>query len=276
MLLTGAIGWDRVGDCAPAKASLFWCVFSREGRLVPRMGPTTNSGIQGALWPDIMPVQAQPACIREIGRRRNGRPGLLPSHREMPKFVGLVLASASRSRLDVLRLLGLHFRVHPAEIDERSITGQTPDDLVLELSRRKALAVAAHYRDSLIVGADSVIWHACSVLGKPADAQEARMMLRSMSGTTHTVISGITIVDCIHATHRSRVVKTQVTFRPLSLEAIDRYVATGEPIGKAGAYALQGAGAILVARIDGEYSNVYGLPITCFVDLLDELGYELL
>ncbi len=243
---------------------------------MPRTALTPDLLVQGALWPDILPVQAQPARIREVGRRHKGRRGLLPSHRDMPKFVGLVLASGSSSRVEVLRLLGLHFRVHPAEIDERSVTCDTPDDLVLELSRRKALAVAAHYRDRLIVGADSVIWHAGSLLGKPADTEEARRMLRSMSGTTHTVTTGVTVVDCIRDTSRSRVTRTQVTFRSLSLEAIDRYVATGEPIGKAGAYALQGSGAILVARIDGEYSNVYGLPIATFVDLLGELGYELL
>ena len=240
---------------------------------MPRMALV---GDQRTLWPDIVPVRAQAARIQEVGRRRNGHPGLLPSHRDTPKFVGLVLASGSPSRLNVLRLLGLHFRVHPAEIDEASITCETPDDLVLELSRRKALAVAHHYQDSLVVGADSVIWHAGSILGKPADAEAARRMLRSMSGTTHVVSTGVTIVDCIRNAIQSRVTRTQVTFRPLSLEAIDRYIATGEPIGKAGAYALQGAGAILVARIDGEYSNVYGLPITTFVDLLGELGYELL
>jgi len=241
-----------------------------------RMGLVGGFVSQRTLWPDIVPVGTQPARIREIGRRRRGHPGLLPLHKDMPKFAGLVLASASPSRLDVLRLLGLHFRVHPADIDERSITCETPDDLVLELSRRKALDVATHYRDSLVIGADSVIWHDGSIIGKPADTEEARGMLLAMSGTTHMVITGITIVDCIRDAIQSRLAKTQVTFRPLSQEAIDRYVATGEPIGKAGAYALQGTGAILVARIDGEYSNVYGLPITTFVDLLGELGYELL
>jgi len=232
--------------------------------------------IQRGLWPDIPPVRAVPARIREVGRHCKGRLGLQPAHRDMPRFVSLVLASGSPSRLDVLRLLGLRFRVHPAEINEDAIKASTPEALVLELSRQKATAVADEYSDALVIGADSVICHEGNILGKPRDMNDAKRMLSCLSGATHEVITGLTIVDRTRCAVSSREAKTRVTFRVLSEEAIERYAATGEPLGKAGAYALQGTGALLVKRIDGEYSNVLGLPVATLVDLLDELGYELL
>jgi septum formation protein len=177
----------------------------------------------------------------------------------------LVLASASPRRHDLLRSVGLDFEVRPADIDEAVASGEDPIAYVRRLSREKASAVAAH-EGELVLAADTTVEVDGLILGKPTDAADARRMLSLLSARTHRVHTGVTV-------HRGTaadtiVVSTAVTFVALDGATIDWYVGTGEPMDKAGGYAMQGAGGGLVERIDGSVSNVIGLPLAETLNLL--------
>lgn len=187
---------------------------------------------------------------------------------------GVVLASASPRRADVLRMLGLCFSVMPADVEERRNGDERPRCYVERLSRAKAAAIAGVPAGALVIGGDTVVAIDGRVLEKPRDAAEASRMLRSLSGRTHTVYSGLAVAAGTRVA--SNVVAARVTFRDLTREFIEAYVATGEPLDKAGAYGIQGRGAVLVERIEGDFYAVMGLSAAALASLLRKVGYEYL
>ena len=179
--------------------------------------------------------------------------------------VPLVLASRSPRRRALLRQLGLDFEVRPADTSEEWPDGTAPGPAVERLASEKALAIAG--ADALVLGADTVVVLDGDVLGKPPSDAEAAAMLRRLSGRTHTVYTGLALRH--GARLRTRHAATRVTIAPLTDAEIDLYVATGSPRDKAGAYGIQDElGAVLVSRIDGEYTNVVGLPLRTLYDAL--------
>ncbi len=180
----------------------------------------------------------------------------------MPTAAPLVLASASPRRQVLLRQLGLAFDVVPAGIDETAPPGIEPSALVEHLAAEKAIAVAKTRPHRLVLGADTIVVLRGEVLGKPADADEARAMLRRLSGETHTVFTGLALV---HLASSRRIVaheETDVFVAELSDDEIAAYVATGSPLDKAGAYGIQDDyGAAFIRRIEGDYYTVVGLPL---------------
>lgn len=180
---------------------------------------------------------------------------------DLPGGVRLVLASASPRRSELLASVGLDFDVVPADIDESVAPGEAPAGYVARLSREKAAAVAGRVGiDALVVAADTTVDIGGQILEKPADSADARRMLRLLSGTTHLVHTGVTVASTTGPAE-TNVVETAVRFVEITDALVDWYVATGEPFGKAGAYAIQGAGAALVERVDGSVTNVIGLPL---------------
>jgi septum formation protein len=171
----------------------------------------------------------------------------------------LVLASASPRRRDLLQLLGLRFEVRPAEADETPRPDEAPAALVRRLATAKAAAVVSGTGDEVVIAADTVVEVDGATLGKPADPDDAAAMLRRLSGRTHRVLTGLAVRHGAGAA--TAVVVTAVSFTALTEADIAWYVATGEPLDKAGAYAIQGAGGVFVERIDGSYHNVVGLPL---------------
>jgi septum formation protein len=196
---------------------------------------------------------------------------------ELPPGTRVVLASSSPRRASLLQSVGLTFEVRPADIDETPRTDEGPIEYVRRLSTEKAAAVGrALDRPSgdalapaVLVAADTTVEMSGSILGKPADDGDAARILRSLSARTHHVHTGVTVATA--ARSRTIVVTTAVTFVDLDDAVIRAYVATGEPRGKAGAYALQGAGGALVERIDGSVTNVIGLPLAETIALLRTL-----
>ena len=229
-------------------------------------------GNQLSLWPDVLGDEPDSARIRLVGRRK----GFVPSDHETYRSVPLVLASESRSKIDILRQLGLRFVVDPADIDERSFIRDTPESMVCDLAESKARAVLPRHPGTLIIGADTVVIDANGIIGKPIDKMDARGILKRLAGSSHKVITGLVAIDGLSNSMVRKVATSVVKFRELSDLTIERYVYTGEPIGKAGGYGLQGIGALLIEKIEGEYTNVMGLPVQTFVDVLHHLGYELI
>jgi len=183
--------------------------------------------------------------------------------------VELVLASASPRRKALLEAAGVTCAVIPADVDETPEPGETPSAHVRRLARAKALEVARSEPHAVILGADTVVVIDGHILGKPADAAAARDMLRRLSGRVHQVYTGVALW---HAGEiRDAVDVTDVEMCPLSDDQIDRYVASGEPADKAGAYAIQGLASRFVSRIRGSYSTVVGLPVALVCSWLDEV-----
>ncbi|WP_047155108.1 Maf family protein [Aneurinibacillus tyrosinisolvens] len=193
----------------------------------------------------------------------------------------IILASGSPRRKELLEGLGLTFSVQPSEASETVEENVTPAEFVEILARRKALEVAARTAESgqqgtLIVGSDTVVVLNGEILGKPVDEAHAFRMLSELQGKSHTVYTGLSVVETGTGRERTGHRATQVTMRPLSAEQIKRYIATGEPMDKAGAYAIQGYGAIFISNMDGDYFSVVGLPIQLVSDFLEEFGVQLL
>jgi nucleoside triphosphate pyrophosphatase len=182
----------------------------------------------------------------------------------------IVLASRSPRRTQLLTMLGIPHEVAPADLDETPRGGEAPEALARRLAREKALAVAASRPGALVLAADTVVALGEEMLGKPESPAEAEAMLARLSGRRHRVITAVALAHAGGVGERCDV--TQVTFRPLDPETIRTYVATGEPLDKAGSYGLQGYGGVLVERIDGDCFGVIGLPIRHVVDLLAEAG----
>jgi len=174
----------------------------------------------------------------------------------------LILASSSPRRLELLRQIGVDCEVVPAEIDETPLVNETAVALVERLARAKAQKVADQYSDRTVLAADTVVFlsePSESIFGKPTDQADALRMLAALSQRSHRVATGIALNR--HKSLHSRVVITEVTFAAISPAAALQYWRSGEPLGKAGAYAIQGAGAKFVVSISGSYSNVVGLPL---------------
>lgn len=188
----------------------------------------------------------------------------------------LILASASPRRKELLEMLRVkELEIRPARGPEASHPELTPEALVKELSRHKAAEIAAQADpEDAVIGADTVVVLDGAVLGKPKDAADAKRMLTALSGRSHTVYTGVTVLR--GGTVLSRAERTEVTFRPLSEAEIDRYVATGEPLDKAGAYGAQGLASLFVEKLDGDFFNVMGLPLCLLGKMLKELGIELI
>ena len=180
----------------------------------------------------------------------------------------LILASGSPRRKEILDTMGLEFSVDISDADE-SFAG-TPEEMVLELSRRKALAVASRHSGAMILAADTLVF-GDEVLGKPHSAEEAKRMLAGLSGRWHSVYTGVTMIDTRSGKTLSRADVTRVHFVALTAQDIDAYVATGEPLDKAGAYGIQGRGGMFIDRIEGSYSNVVGLHMALVRSMLLEL-----
>ena len=187
----------------------------------------------------------------------------------------IVLASQSPRRRQLLGQMGLEFTTQSPEIDESAFHGRDARDLVETLSREKARWVARQQTpDTLVIGADTVVVLDGAILGKPRDGAEAQAMLAALSGRDHQVFTGVTL--CQGDRILTQAEETQVTFRPLTGQEIRQYVSTGEPMDKAGAYGIQGYGALLVEGIRGDYHNVMGLPICRLGRMLLDFGVDCL
>jgi len=213
----------------------------------------------------------------------------------------IVLASASPRRQELLRNAGIAFTVQPADIDETPLAGEAPRDCAERLAREKALAVWSDRPGHVVLGADTIVVVEETLLGKPADTKDAIRMLRLLSGRVHRVITGVCIVKAVdggawkvvsetrppgssspqksyeisrseNRELRTASETTLVTMSGLSDEEIRQYAASGEPLGKAGAYAIQGVASRWIPRIEGDYSNVVGLPVALVYRMLRESG----
>lgn len=186
----------------------------------------------------------------------------------------LILASASPRRRDLLTQIGLEFGILPSTIEEK--TNETePVKLVAELALMKASDVARRV-EGLVIGADTIVVDGKTVLGKPRSKEEAVEMLQRLSGRQHQVMTGVAVVDSETGDRWVDVEITQVYFRELTLQEIQHYVDSGEPMDKAGAYAIQQKGALFVNAIEGDYFNVVGLPLLKTVQLLQKAGVNIL
>jgi septum formation protein len=173
----------------------------------------------------------------------------------------LLLASASPRRADLLRMLGLRFTTAPVGIDETPLPGEAPAAVAARLARGKALAVGFPERPSVVVAADTIVVAGGRILGKPRDAREAEEFVGSLAGRTHEVITAVAVRACPEDDLAVETAVSRVSFAPMSAAEIAWYAATGEGMDKAGAYALQGIGALFVTSIEGSYTNVIGLPL---------------
>jgi septum formation protein len=183
----------------------------------------------------------------------------------------LVLASQSPRRRELLALIGLAHEVRPADIDESYLEGETPEQHCERLARGKASALATRSnRDAVIIGSDTIVVVDGLVLGKPVDAADATRMLRMLSGRSHTVLTAVAVAR--GARLESAVERVSVSFREIDAAEIAAYIATREPMDKAGAYGIQGYGATIVSRIEGDYFAVMGLALNLLVRLLGRVG----
>ena len=173
----------------------------------------------------------------------------------------IILASASPRRSELLESAGITFRVIPGNIDETPYPGEDPVSHVLRLAESKAREVASRAEGRFFIGADTIVLSDSEIMGKPVDDKDASRMLQKLSGRAHKVITGFSILDVLSGHVVTEAVTTDVKFKPLTLDEISVYVATGCPLDKAGAYAIQGGAAYMVERIDGSYTNVVGLPL---------------
>lgn len=202
----------------------------------------------------------------------------------------IILASASPRRKALLEQIGMEFEICPAK-GEEVITESRPDAVVSELSRQKAEEVAAGVltyneqhpdlatpQDILVIGADTVVAYGDEILGKPKDEEDAGRMLTLLQGNTHSVYTGITLVFIDKSGRTGEYCffeKTDVTMYPMDEDEINRYIATGEPMDKAGSYGIQGRCAIYIKQIEGDYNNVVGLPVARLYQELRHVGYDL-
>jgi septum formation protein len=184
----------------------------------------------------------------------------------------IILASASPRRSELMALAGIAFDVTPADICEDVLPGEQPDEHVMRLSRQKAQSVAAKTEGRYFVGADTVVVLDGRIMGKPVDAEAAFEMLTALSGRAHEVITGITVFDRENGLCRTSSVKTEVLFKVLTEREVLAYIASGCPMDKAGAYAIQGGAVHFVRSICGSYTNVVGLPMAELYEMLQACG----
>ena len=188
----------------------------------------------------------------------------------------IILASQSPRRKELLERMGIQdFETISPNVDESAFRGLPPEELVRRLSAEKAAAVAGRAgEDAIVIAADTVVALEGAVLGKPADELDAFKMLSALSGVRHQVYTGVTV--CRGGEKQTAHEVTDVTFRELSEEEIEHYIATGEPMDKAGAYGIQGYGALLIQGISGDYYNVMGLPVCRLSGMLARFGVDCL
>jgi nucleoside triphosphate pyrophosphatase len=186
----------------------------------------------------------------------------------------LILASASPRRADLLRAAGIEVDVRPTDVDESIRPAESPGDYVCRVALAKARAISEGLPERLVLGADTTVVVDAAILGKPGDADDARRMLRLLSGRPHVVMTGVALLgrNGNGAVADTAVESTTVEFAPLSDQEIDWYVATDEPMGKAGAYAIQGLASRFVTRVQGSYSNVVGLPVALVYEMCTKAG----
>ncbi|MFZ0317665.1 MAG: Maf family protein [Candidatus Sulfotelmatobacter sp.] len=188
----------------------------------------------------------------------------------------IVLASASPRRQELLRNAGIAFTVQPADIDETALAGEPARDCAERLAREKALAVFRTQPKQYVLGADTMVVIDGKMLGKPRDKDDAARMLRLLAGRTHAVVTGVCLiapaVDNSNSLSKTGLETTLVTMGEISDAEIRDYAATGEPMDKAGGYAIQGIASRWIPRIEGDYSNVVGLPVALVYNMLREMG----
>jgi septum formation protein len=185
----------------------------------------------------------------------------------------IVLASTSPRRISLLRQIGMRFTVVTPVEDETS-ANPDPKERVMENALAKARSVLGNVEEGLIVGADTVVYIDERILGKPSSDDEARMMMETLSGRVHRVFTGLAVIDAESGLEEVSCEETQVHLMELSDEEISRYVESGEPMGKAGAYAIQGLGAVFVDRVVGCFHNVVGLPLSLLWKMIRGMGYD--
>ena len=184
--------------------------------------------------------------------------------------VRIILASQSPRRRELLALIGIPHEVRPADLDETVLPGEVPVAHVERLARAKAEAIALREHGAVVIGSDTIVVLDGDILGKPNEASEAAATLRRLSGRTHTVHTAVAVArDGLTV---SGVESVEVTFRPLTDAQIEAYIRTGEPMDKAGAYGIQGYGAVIVERVHGDYFAVMGLALGRLVGLLEQVG----
>jgi len=188
----------------------------------------------------------------------------------------IILASASPHRRELLEKLGLQFEVIPGNEEENIDVTIAPHKLAQELSYKKSRAVADKNKNALVIAADTFIVFQGKVMGKPLTDSEAYAMLKTLNGKSHKVITGFTIIDTENGKTLSHSVETKIYMKSLSPAEIDNYVKSREPLDKAGAYAIQGLGAVIIEKIAGDYSNVVGLPLNALSESLREFGIHIL
>ncbi len=188
----------------------------------------------------------------------------------------IILASASPRRKVLLEKIGLVFEVEPSNYEEDMPLRLEPHEFARKISLEKARGVASKHKNSIVIAADTFIVLGGQILGKPHTEKDAREMLEAISGKYHSVITGFSIIDTGKDKTLSKSVETKVYIRKLTLAEIDAYVKSGEPLDKAGAYAIQGLGAVFVEKIDGDYYNVVGFPLSALTEALKEFGINIL
>ena len=184
--------------------------------------------------------------------------------------VRVILASQSPRRRELLNLVGIAHEVQPADIDESYLAGERPREHAERLARGKTAVIAAREPDALVIGSDTIVVVDGDVLGKPVDEIDAVRMLARLAGRSHVVVTAVAV--CWRGETRSAVEEVGVTFHPMTRAEIDAYIATGEPMDKAGAYGIQGYGATIVSGVDGDYFAVMGLPLQRLTRVLASIG----
>jgi septum formation protein len=188
----------------------------------------------------------------------------------------IILASSSPRRADLLRTIGVEFEVVPSHVQERPHPDEAPADYITRLARAKAISIARHREQGLVIGADTIVVLDGRILGKPADEGEAGRMLRSLSGRWHAVMTGVALYDVATRQEVADYDKSLVRFGQMSEQEIRWYIKSGEPMDKAGGYGIQGLASLFVEEIAGNYFNVVGLPLPLVYRLARRLGYSFL
>ena len=188
----------------------------------------------------------------------------------------IILASTSPRRKELLAKTGLKFKCVDSGYEEDLTLPKKPKDLVKFLSLGKARAVSEKYKNAIIISADTIVVHKGKVLGKPKTKKQAKEFLQMLSGTTHSVITAFTILDTESGKEVTRAVETKITFKSISNCQIGRYIAMGEPMDKAGAYAVQGYGSMFITSMSGDFFATVGLPIYLLVEGLKEFGVKVM
>ncbi len=186
----------------------------------------------------------------------------------------IILASGSPRRKDLLTDAGIKFDIDVSEYEEDMSLDLSPHELAKYLSLGKAETVAQRHKNAIIVAADTFVVLGNEVLGKPHTEEKAKEMLEKLSGQTHSIVTGFTIIDTETGKIISEAQESKLYFREILPKEIDEYIATGEPLDKAGAYAIQGGGGKFVKKIDGDYTNIIGIPMEAFLEKLNQITSE--